>query len=78
MRSASRTLTEDADDLLRMITSIPGDILAPRTALGTLRANAPADLIALPLSAESARAIVDYEQRVPWVMIASKMVVNRL
>jgi cytosine/adenosine deaminase-related metal-dependent hydrolase len=78
MRSASRTLTEDADELLRMITSIPGDILAPRTSLGTLRTNAPADLIALPLAAESARAIVDYEQRVPWVMIASKIVVNRL
>lgn len=78
MRSASRTLTQDPNELLRMVTRIPGDILAPNTSLGTVRPNAPADLIALPLSADSARAIVDYEQRVPWVMISSNIVVNLL
>ncbi len=78
MRSASQTLTPDSDALLRMVTSIPGEILSPGTSLGTLRPNAPADLIAIPLSAGSSRAIVSYEQRVPWVMIAGNVVVNRL
>ena len=78
MRSASQTLTQDADTLLQMVTSVPGEILSPGTSLGTLRPNAPADLIALPLPADSSRAIVSYEQRVPWVMIAGHVVVNRL
>ncbi len=78
MRSASQTLTEDSDELLRMVTITPGDILAPNTGLGTLRPNAPADLIALPIVAKSSRAIVDYEQHVPWVMIAGKILVNLL
>ena len=78
MRSASRTLTKDPHQLLRMVTSIPGDILAPKTALGTLRQNAPADLIALPIVASSPQEIVDYEESVPWVMLRAQTIVNRL
>lgn len=78
MRSAARTLTDNADELLRMVTRIPGEILSPNSSLGTLHPGAPADLIALPFSAQSARAIVDYEERVPWVMIESTITVNRL
>jgi cytosine/adenosine deaminase-related metal-dependent hydrolase len=58
-----------ASDLLAMVTSAPGAWLMPGTGLGTLAANAPADLIAVPVTGNDPfDSVLAHPGPVPWVM----------